>query len=64
MAQDAWYYCLKHRRVEPQAGCRAADRLGPYPDQETAANALDIAALRTEQADEADEADERWERED
>ncbi|MBE9374662.1 hypothetical protein IQ251_09405 [Saccharopolyspora sp. HNM0983] len=58
MGQNAWYYCLKHQRVEPQAGCRAADRLGPYPDRETAAHALDIAARRTEQADESDE---RWE---
>lgn len=61
MAEEGWYYCLKHRQVEPKAGCRAADRLGPYPDRETAARALEIARERTKAADEADR---RWDRED
>ena len=52
---DEWYYCLKHREVEPYGGCRAADRLGPYPDRDTAARALEIARERTEAADRADE---------
>ena len=37
MPDEQWFYCLKHRAVEPWEGCRAADRLGPYPDRETAA---------------------------
>ncbi|GAA0533328.1 hypothetical protein GCM10011581_18270 [Saccharopolyspora subtropica] len=61
MGRGGWYFCLKHRQVEPKAGCRAAERLGPYPDQETAARALEIAAERTKAADEADR---RWDRED
>ncbi|MER5391273.1 hypothetical protein [Saccharopolyspora sp. NPDC002686] len=48
---------MKHRQVEPKAGCRAAERLGPYPDQETAARALEIAHERTKAADEAEA---RW----
>jgi hypothetical protein len=54
MSDERWYYCLKHGTVEGPEGCRAADRLGPYPDRETAAHALDIARERTEAADEAD----------
>lgn len=57
MPRGGWYYCLRHDQVEPKAGCRAADRLGPYPDRETAARALEIAKQRTQAADEADE---RW----
>ncbi|QGK69370.1 hypothetical protein GIY23_07370 [Allosaccharopolyspora coralli] len=56
-ANEGWYFCLKHREVEPGAGCRAANRLGPYPDKATAAQALDIARERTKAADEADR---RW----
>lgn len=54
MPEQQWYYCLKHGRVEPREGCRAADRLGPYPSRETAARALDIARERTEEADRYD----------
>ncbi|PVZ14152.1 hypothetical protein [Actinomycetospora cinnamomea] len=53
--ENEWYYCLKHHRVEPWDGCRAADRLGPYPDPETAEHALEIARQRTEAADRYDE---------
>lgn len=52
--EDEWYYCLKHNRVEGYDGCRAADRLGPYPDKESAEHALEIARQRTEAADEYD----------
>ncbi|MGP4015956.1 hypothetical protein [Saccharopolyspora sp. 5N708] len=61
MGGGGWYFCLKHRQVESKAGCRAAERLGPYPDRETAARALEIAEERTK---EADEADRRWNSED
>lgn len=61
MARDGWYFCLKHQQVEPRGGCRAADRLGPYADKETAARALEIAEARTKAADEAQQ---RWDEED
>jgi hypothetical protein len=54
MSDEQWYFCLKHHTVEGPDGCRAADRLGPYPDKETASRALEIARERTEAADEAD----------
>ena len=54
MSDAQFYYCLKHGTVEGPQGCRAADRLGPYPDRETAARALEIARERTESADRAD----------
>jgi hypothetical protein len=57
MAGTAWFFCLRHREVEPGPGCRSAERLGPYPDQATAARALDIARERTRAEDEADR---RW----
>ncbi len=46
MSDEQWFYCLKHGTVEGPQGCRAADRLGPYPDRETAARALEIARER------------------
>ncbi|MQA12217.1 MAG: hypothetical protein GEU98_27525 [Pseudonocardiaceae bacterium] len=49
-----WYYCVKHRRVEHGEVCRAIDRLGPYPDEETASRALEIARARTEAEDAKD----------
>lgn len=36
----AWFYCLKHQKVEREGECKATDRLGPYPTPEAAANAL------------------------
>jgi hypothetical protein len=60
--QSKWFYCLRHRRVEPLHGCRAVDRLGPYPDRQTASRALDIARERTEAADRYDR--EWWDDED
>lgn len=52
-----WWYCNKHNRVEHGRVCRAIDRMGPYPDRETAARALEIAKERTKAADDADR---RW----
>ena len=43
----AFYFCLKHQLVEGGRGCRAADRLGPYETEATAARALEIAAEKT-----------------
>ena len=44
-----WWYCLRHNTVEPEAGCPAKDRLGPYPSREEAARALEIARRRNEE---------------
>jgi hypothetical protein len=44
----AYWYCLKHERVEGEQGCRAKDRLGPYDTEAEAARALEIAAEKTE----------------
>jgi hypothetical protein len=49
-----WYYCTKHNTVEHGNVCRSLDRLGPYPDKETAARALEIARARTEAWDKAE----------
>ncbi|MBP2473880.1 hypothetical protein JOF53_002752 [Crossiella equi] len=49
---NGWYFCLKHREVEHGAGCKAANRMGPYPDRATAERALDISKERNEAADE------------
>jgi hypothetical protein len=37
-AEHNWWYCLKHQTVEPDQGCPAKDRLGPYATREEAAN--------------------------
>lgn len=54
MADSDWYYCTKHQTVESGAGCRALDRMGPYPDRETASRAIEIAHERTAKNDAAD----------
>ncbi|MFT4295474.1 MAG: hypothetical protein QM582_08685 [Micropruina sp.] len=54
MSDGEWYWCLKHRAVEPYEGCRAEDRLGPYPTRADAEQAL--AKVR--------ERNDRWDRED
>lgn len=52
----AFYYCLKHRAVEGEDGCRAKHRLGPYATQGEAEHALD----RVEERNEAWENDPDW----
>lgn len=51
---SGWFYCLTHQTVEQGKGCKGPDRMGPYPDEATAARALEIARERTRAADEAD----------
>ncbi len=46
-----YYYCLDHQTVETEEGCRSADRLGPYPTQEEAQQALAKVQERNEQWD-------------
>ncbi|WP_017572302.1 hypothetical protein [Nocardiopsis halotolerans] len=48
---DKWWYCLKHGRVEHGPGCPNRMRMGPYPDEDTAASAMAIAAQRNEEWD-------------
>ncbi|GLZ35847.1 hypothetical protein Lesp02_80340 [Lentzea sp. NBRC 105346] len=54
MGEDGWWYCLTHNTVENTRRCRGADRLGPYPDRESAERALELAREKTKAADEAD----------
>jgi len=49
-----WYFCLKHHRVEPYQGCKAADRLGPYASEAEAERALQTVAERNDRWDEED----------
>lgn len=44
----AFFFCLKHHTVEGEDGCKAADRLGPYPTEADAARALDKVRERNE----------------
>ena len=55
-SEHTWFYCVKHRRVESQEGCKALDRLGPYPTRADAERALESAAERNEAWDN----DPRW----
>lgn len=48
MGDALFYYCLKHRAVEGEEGCRAADRLGPYPSEAEAERALEKVRERNE----------------
>lgn len=50
----AWYYCMKHERVEPEDGCKATDRLGPYPSPEAAEGGLQALHSREERLSEED----------
>ena len=45
---ERWYFCLRHHPVEPEQGCKAADRLGPYDSQAEASRALEKVQERNE----------------
>ena len=61
--ENEWYFCLKHNTVEQAAGCRSAERMGPYPSADAASHALESAHERTEKWDTEDQAwNERGER--
>lgn len=53
---DEYYFCLKHHTVEGPDGCKAADRLGPYPTRDEAAHALE----KVEERNEAWDNDPKW----
>ncbi|MFJ1761643.1 hypothetical protein ACIOD2_15080 [Amycolatopsis sp. NPDC088138] len=60
MAKDAnpdpgWYYNTRTNQVEHLERGRGIDLLGPYPDEATARQALDIAKERTRRADAEDD---------
>lgn len=46
-----YWYCLEHRTVEGEDGCRKQDRLGPYSSAEEASRALDKVQERNEEWD-------------
>lgn len=51
-----FWYCLTHKTVEPEEGCPNADRLGPYPTEADAAQALE----KVEERNEAWDNDPKW----
>ena len=53
----SYWWCLNHSRVEPDAGCAHAERLGPYSTSEEAEQALERAH---ERSDHWDEDDRQW----
>jgi hypothetical protein len=46
-----WFYCVKHHAVEPEEGCRAIHRLGPYSSYDEATRALEHVEERNEEWD-------------
>ena len=50
-----WFWCTDHHAVEPEDGCRAEVRLGPYPTREAAEQALRSVAERNARLDAEDE---------
>ncbi|MDQ3481242.1 MAG: hypothetical protein M3423_07940 [Actinomycetota bacterium] len=53
---EQYYYCLDHKSVESEDGCKSADRLGPYSSRDEATHALE----KVEQRNEAWDTDPRW----
>ncbi|MBK9740601.1 MAG: hypothetical protein IPO93_14115 [Actinobacteria bacterium] len=51
----SYYYCLVHQRVEPEAGCANAERLGPYATEAEAEGALALAKERNAAFDDPDD---------
>ncbi len=49
--EQEYWFCLKHKTVEPREGCRNQDRLGPYASQAEASKALDKVEERNEDWD-------------
>jgi hypothetical protein len=52
--EPQWYYCLRHHTLEGTVGCRAQDRLGPYPTREEAERALEKVKERNQAWDRDD----------
>ncbi|MGH3716590.1 MAG: hypothetical protein ACRDT4_24485 [Micromonosporaceae bacterium] len=57
--ETAFYWCVKHSRVESgDQLCAVRDRLGPYPTREAAEHAMEKVKERN---DEWEAEDARWE---
>ncbi|CAM3240277.1 hypothetical protein RHDE110596_23340 [Prescottella defluvii] len=50
-----WYFSPSDGSVTQGKATNVFDRMGPYPDRESAERALEIAAERTKRADDADD---------
>lgn len=50
-----WYFNLNDHTVSQGKKSRGADRMGPYPTEAAAHQALEIARARVQAADDADE---------
>lgn len=55
MSDDGWYYDVRTGQVSQGKDPNALNRMGPYPDRETARRALEIASERNKAADEAED---------
>jgi hypothetical protein len=53
--EKRWWFCLRHMTVESDETCPGKDRLGPYPTEEAAAQALETVRRRNEEWDAADD---------
>jgi hypothetical protein len=49
-----FWFCMKHRRVEPFDGCGNSDRIGPFNTADEAAHALETIAEREKRYAERD----------
>jgi hypothetical protein len=49
--EQEYWFCLKHKTVEPREGCRNQDRLGPYSSESEAAGALEKVEERNDDWD-------------
>jgi hypothetical protein len=54
---DQWWFNLSTHQVEHGPGAPNAERMGPYPSEHEAAEALERARSRTEAWDAEDEED-------
>ena len=52
--EQRWWWCVKHRTVEPDRGCANTDRLGPYATVEEASHALQQVQERNARYDAED----------
>ncbi|MGL4305783.1 MAG: hypothetical protein ACRCSF_06475 [Mycobacteriaceae bacterium] len=48
---EQWYFCISDRSVRQGKYCSSLNRMGPYPNRETAEQALELAARRNKEAD-------------
>ena len=51
-----FWYCVKHHRVETTDNVDSSQRLGPFPDEESAARALQTVAEREKRYEAEDSA--------